>query len=85
MSLDKAPTIGNEPDENLLALDDALKTLAMIDEKKGKVVELKFFGGLTIEETAEVLGVSNETVVRHWRLAKIWLLRGLGHQTNHES
>jgi RNA polymerase sigma-70 factor, ECF subfamily len=77
LSLDEAPSIGNAPDRNLVALDDALKQLALIDERKSKVVELRFFGGLSIKETAEVLSISIETVVRDWRLAKIWLLREL--------
>jgi RNA polymerase sigma factor (TIGR02999 family) len=77
LSLDDAPSVGNEPDANLVALDDALNTLASVDERKSKVVELRFFGGLSIEETAEVLRVSVETVVRDWRLAKVWLLREL--------
>ena len=75
MSLDEAPSVCREPDTNLLALDDALKALAAVDERKSKVVELRFFGGLSIEETAEVLRVSTETVVRDWKLAKVWLLR----------
>jgi len=75
LSLDEAPSVCNEPESDLLALDDALKTLAAFDERKSKVVELKFFGGLSVEETAEVLKVSPETVVRDWRLAKSWLLR----------
>src|SRR5580693_4889209 len=74
LSLEEAPSVGNEPDANLVALDDALKALAAVDERKSKVVELKFFGGLSIEETAEVLRVSAETVGRDWRLAKLWLL-----------
>jgi RNA polymerase sigma-70 factor, ECF subfamily len=77
LSLDEAPSVCNEPDKNLVALDDALKELAAVDERKSKVVELKYFGGLSIKETAEVLSVSVETVVRDWRLAKIWLLRQL--------
>jgi RNA polymerase sigma factor (sigma-70 family) len=60
-----------------VALDDALKALAAVDERKSKVVELRFFGGLSIKEAAEVLKVSVETVQRDWRLAKIWLLREL--------
>ncbi|MBV8890373.1 MAG: RNA polymerase subunit sigma, partial [Acidobacteria bacterium] len=64
-------------DLNLVALDDALNTLATVDERKSKVVELKFFGGLSVEETAEVLHVSSDTVIRDWRLAKMWLLREL--------
>jgi RNA polymerase sigma factor (TIGR02999 family) len=77
MSLDEAPSVCNEPDANLVALDDALKALADVDGRKGKVVELRFFGGLSVEETAEVLRVSADTVVRDWRLAKVWLLREL--------
>ncbi len=76
----------NEPDVNLVALDDALKALSAIDERKSKVVELKFFGGLNVEETAEVLGVSSDTVIRDWRLAKIWLLRELSRErASHEA
>jgi len=77
ISLDEAPSVCNEPDINLVALDDALKALGAVDERKSKVVELKFFGGLSVEETAEVLRVSVETVVRDWRLAKVWLHREL--------
>jgi RNA polymerase sigma factor (TIGR02999 family) len=77
LSLDEAPSMCKEPDPNLLALDDALKALAAVDERESKVVELRFFGGLSIKETAEVLKVSVETVQRDWRLAKIWLLREL--------
>jgi RNA polymerase sigma factor (sigma-70 family) len=58
-------------------LDDALTALAAIDERKSKVVELRFFGGLSVEESAEVLNVSPETVARDWRLAKVWLRREL--------
>lgn len=77
ISLEEAPSVCGEPDVNLVALDDALKVLAAVDERKSKVVELKFFGGLNAEETAEVLHVSSDTVIRDWRLAKIWLLREL--------
>ena len=77
LSLDEVPSVCHEPDPNLLALDDALKALAAIDERESKVVELRFFGGLSAKETAEVLKVSVETVQRDWRLAKIWLLREL--------
>jgi RNA polymerase sigma factor (TIGR02999 family) len=85
ISLEEAPSVCNEPDVNLVALDDALKTLAAVDERKGKVVELKFFGGLSVEETAEVLRVSSDTVMRDWRLAKIWLVRELSQRTGHEA
>lgn len=77
LSLEEAPSVCNEPDANVVALDDALKALAEVDGRKSKVVELRFFGGLSIEETAEVLKVSTETVVRDWRLARAWLLREL--------
>lgn len=62
---------------DLVALDDALRALAVIDERKSQVVEMRFFGGLTNEETAEVLGVSAKTVMREWQIAKVWLLREL--------
>jgi RNA polymerase sigma-70 factor, ECF subfamily len=81
LSLDDAPTVSNEPDANIVTLDDALKALAEVDCRKSRVVELKFFGGLTIEEIAEVLKVSNETVVRDWRLARAWLVRELSGET----
>lgn len=77
LSLEEAPSVCCEPDNNLVALDEALKALAVIDERKSKVVELKFFGGLSVEETAEVLKISVATVVRDWNLAKVWLLREL--------
>jgi RNA polymerase sigma-70 factor, ECF subfamily len=77
VSLDQVPSVCNEPDANLVALDDALQALAAVDERKEKVVELRFFGGLSVEETAEVLRVSPDTVARDWRLAKVWLLREL--------
>lgn len=74
ISLDETASVCSEPDMDVLALDSALKALAGFDERKSKVVELRFFGGLSIEETAEVLGISVETVVRDWRMAKLWLL-----------
>ena len=86
MSLEDAPAVCDQPDVNLVALDDALKALAAIDERKSKVVELKFFGGLNVEETAEVLRISSDTVIRDWRLAKIWLLRELSRgRASHEA
>jgi RNA polymerase sigma-70 factor, ECF subfamily len=80
VSLDEAPSVCNEPDANLVAMDDALKALAAVDARKSKVVELRFFGGLSVEETGEVLKVSAETVVRDWKLAKVWLLRELSQE-----
>ena len=66
-----------EPGRDLVALDDALQALGALDERKGRVIEMRFFGGLTVEETAEALHVSPETVKRDWKLAKAWLLREL--------
>jgi RNA polymerase sigma-70 factor (ECF subfamily) len=63
--------VSDEADVNLVALDEALNALAAVDERKSKVVELRFFGGLSVEETAEVLRISSDTVIRDWRLAKI--------------
>ena len=77
LSLDEALVISREPSAELIALDDAMQTLAVFDERKSKVVELRFFGGLSVEETAEVLSVSPITVIRDWGLAKVWLLREL--------
>jgi len=71
-------TLGtNDRSENFVALDDALTALAAVDPRRSRVVELRFFGGLSVEETATVLKVSPETVTRDWRLAKTWLLREL--------
>lgn len=69
---------------DLVALDDALKALAEIDARKSRVVELRYFGGLSVEETAEVLKVSPETVMRDWRLAKIWLWHEMRAEKHHE-
>jgi|SRR6266702_4519389 len=75
VSLDDAPEIASKSDADVIVVDDALKALAQVDERKSQVVELRFFGGLSVEETAEVLKVSPETIARDWRLAKAWLLR----------
>ena len=77
VSLDQSPAVSPAPTTDLVAVDDALKTLTKIDDRKAQVVELRFFGGLTVDESAEVLKVSPETVRRDWRLAKVWLLREL--------
>jgi RNA polymerase sigma factor (TIGR02999 family) len=77
LSLDQSVLVSPEYSPDLLAVDDALQALAKFDGRKAQVVELRFFGGLTIEETAEALKVSPETVRRDWRLAKAWLLREL--------
>jgi RNA polymerase sigma factor (sigma-70 family) len=77
MSLDAAMTISAERDPDLLALDEALKSLAEIDERKSRIVELRYFGGLSVEETAEVMKLSSVTVIREWNKAKAWLYREL--------
>jgi RNA polymerase sigma factor (TIGR02999 family) len=77
LCLENAPDISQRADPDVVALDDALSTLAAIDPRKSRVVELRFFGGLTAEETAEVLKVSPDTVLRDWKLAKAWLYREL--------
>ena len=84
VSLDEALAVGRKPDEDLLALDEALQALAAVDARKGQVVELRFFGGLSVDETAEVLAVSAETVRRDWRLARAWLKRRLSEEESHE-
>jgi RNA polymerase sigma factor (TIGR02999 family) len=85
VSLEDAAVFSAERAPDLVALDDALEALAKIDERKGRVVELRFFGGLSVEETARVLGVSPETVLRDWRLAKSWLLHELDGRTSYEA
>ena len=77
LSLEEALLISPERGSDLVALDDALKALAAFDARKCQVVELRYFGGLTAEESAEALQVSRETILRDWRLAKAWLLREL--------
>ena len=77
ISLDATPVLSTQAQPEVLAVDDALKALAKVDPRKSQVVELRFFGGLSVEEAAEVLKVSPDTVVRDWKLAKAWLLREL--------
>ena len=75
VSLEEVAIVLPDPDEDLLALDSALTALAASDPRKAKVVELRFFGGFTEQETAEALGVSSDTVLRDWKSAKLWLYR----------
>jgi len=77
LSLDEALIVPVEPAHDLVALDEALNALAALDVRKSQVVEMRFFGGLTLEETAEALHVSRDTVKRDWKFAKLWLLREL--------
>jgi RNA polymerase sigma factor (TIGR02999 family) len=85
LSLERAPDIFQRTHPDLVALDDALNALAAIDPRKCQVIELRFFGGLTAEESAEVLKVSPDTVLRDWKLAKVWLHRELNRELLHES
>jgi RNA polymerase sigma factor (TIGR02999 family) len=77
VTLEDAPDVVQEKGVDLVALSDALSTLASFDPRMSQVVELRFFGGLTVDETAAVLKVSPETVMRDWKTAKVWLLREL--------
>ena len=77
VTFDDMAVAAKERGHDLVALDDALELLAKVDERKSRVVEMRFFGGLTVEETASVLKVSVDTVMRDWKLAKVWLSREL--------
>ncbi len=77
VSLDEAAVVSSEPCEDLIALDAALMALSAFDQRKARVVELRFFGGMTEEETAEALGISSDTVLRDWKSAQLWLWREL--------
>jgi RNA polymerase sigma factor (TIGR02999 family) len=79
VTLDQATISPQGPGLDLIALDDALDALAEVDRREAKVVELRFFGGLSVEETAQVLKVSAKTVMRDWNHAKVWLLHELKH------
>jgi RNA polymerase sigma-70 factor (ECF subfamily) len=83
VSLEETAMVGGDRAADLIALDDAMVTLARLDPRKVQVVEMRFFGGLSVEETAEVLNVSSVTVMRDWSAAKAWLYRELtGGTTN---
>jgi RNA polymerase sigma factor (TIGR02999 family) len=82
IELEEAATVSAVIGSELLALDEALKELAALDGRKSEVIELRFFGGLTVEETSAALGVSPETVMRDWKMAKAWLLRELSHKAS---
>ena len=77
VTFDEGLVAAGEPTPDLVALDDALEALAAFDERKSRVVELRFFGGFTVDETASALNVSPDTVMRDWRLAKAWLQRAM--------
>lgn len=83
VSLDEALTVAAEPDADLVALDEALNELARLDPRKVRIVEMRFFGGMSVDETAEFLGISPATALREWNKAKAWLYRELsGHPEN---
>jgi RNA polymerase sigma factor (TIGR02999 family) len=77
VSLDEVAAVANTPSQDFVALDDALNALEAVDPRKCKVVEMRFFGGMSVEETAEALHLSVGTIKRDWRLAKAWLAREL--------
>jgi RNA polymerase sigma factor (TIGR02999 family) len=85
VTFDEALTVTSEPTQDFVALDDALEALAAFDERKSRVIELQFFGGLSVEETASVLKVSSDTVMRDWRLAKAWLQREMRGEGPHDA
>jgi len=85
LSFDETAMASPEPSRELLALDDALRALEAVDERKSHVVELRYFGGLSVEECAEVLKVSPVTVMRDWSLAKAWLYRALNQEAGDET
>jgi RNA polymerase sigma factor (TIGR02999 family) len=77
VTIDESIDIANNEQIDLIRLDDALSELNRLDERQSRIVELKYFGGLSVEETAELLGISTATVVREWRIAKMWLYNAL--------
>ena len=77
---DETLAVSPEQDSDIVAVDEALNELALVDSRKSQVVELRFFGGLSVEETSEVLKVSQQTVLRDWKFAKSWLMRALSEQ-----
>jgi len=85
VSLDEALTVCRERSAELVKLHDALTALSAVDARKGQVVELRFFGGLNIQETAHVLKISPDTVMRDWKFSKVWLLRELRSDVGHEA
>jgi RNA polymerase sigma factor (TIGR02999 family) len=85
LSLDESAVLSPAKDADLVALDDALQRLAKIDARKAQIVELRFFGGLSVEESAAVLKTSTSTVLRDWNLAKAWLLCDLSGETIDET
>ena len=82
VSFNESFVVSPENTPDLIAIDDALNSLAEVDARQARIVELRFFGGLTEDETATVLGISRLTVIRDWKSAKLWLLHELKHRGN---
>jgi RNA polymerase sigma-70 factor, ECF subfamily len=85
ISLEEMTLVSPQKGPYLIALDEALMRLAQVDSRKSEVVELRFFGGLSVEETAEVLSVSRDTVLRDWKMARLWLLREIASTQSNET
>jgi RNA polymerase sigma factor (TIGR02999 family) len=85
VELDAALVLSPERNADIIALDEALNTLMKMDEQQGKIVEMRFFGGLSIEEIGEVLGISRSTVKREWNVAKAWLMREMRRDSHGEA
>jgi RNA polymerase sigma factor (TIGR02999 family) len=85
VSLDEALSVAAESNTDLVALDEALVQLAELDQRKARIIELRFFGGMSVEETADFLGISPATALREWRKAKAWLYRELSTQKENAS
>jgi RNA polymerase sigma factor (TIGR02999 family) len=85
VALDESAVVSPEPGEDLVALDDALQVLAAIEPRQARVIELRFFGGMTGEEIADLLEISSDTVLRDWKKAKLWLWRELKHGKRNET
>jgi RNA polymerase sigma-70 factor, ECF subfamily len=85
VTFDEGLQVSSEPGPDFVALDDALEALAQFDERKSRVIEMRFFGGLTVDETAAVLNVSPATVMGDWRLAKAWLKREMRRDRSHDA
>jgi RNA polymerase sigma-70 factor (ECF subfamily) len=85
VTFDEALLVTDESQQDLVALDDALAALAKFDERKSRVIEMRFFAGLSVEETASVLKVSPDTVLRDWRLAKAWLRGEMRSERTHDA
>jgi RNA polymerase sigma factor (TIGR02999 family) len=85
ITFDQELPVASDTPEDVIAIDAALEALSHAHERKARVVELRFFGGLSVEETAEALGISQETVLRDWRFAKSWLLRQLSSHSGHRA